>query len=255
MRISDYRGRKVGIVGIARSGLAAIRALQAAGATTFAFDDDAPTLERAVALGAAIGRPEDVGTLDALLLSPGIPLTHPAPHPLVRMAREASVPIIGDIDLFAAEAGPRPIVGITGTNGKSTTTALTHHLLRAAGRPALLGGNIGAAVLDLELDQPEEVVVLELSSFQLDLCRTLRCDVAAWLNLTPDHLDRHGSIEGYVAAKERIFRNQVTEDRAIVGIDDEISLAVAERLRAAGREVISVSVRQVPERGVGIRCV
>ncbi|MFO1047832.1 MAG: UDP-N-acetylmuramoyl-L-alanine--D-glutamate ligase [Geminicoccaceae bacterium] len=152
------------------------------------------------------------------------------------------MPVRGDVDLFAELLGERPVVGITGTNGKSTTTALVHHLLRTAGVDAEVGGNIGRPVFELELGPPERVFVLELSSFQLDLCDTLRCRVAVWLNLTPDHLDRHGDLAGYVAAKERIFRNQAGGDRIVIGVDDAPSRGVAERLAAAGRDVTTVSV-------------
>jgi UDP-N-acetylmuramoylalanine--D-glutamate ligase len=163
---------------------------------------------------------------------------------LILAARGHGVPIRGDVDLLAELVGPRPVVGITGTNGKSTTTALIHHLLRSAGVDAELGGNIGRPVLELDLGPLDRVLVLELSSFQLDLCERLCCRVAVWLNLTPDHLDRHGDLAGYVAAKERIFSNQGEGDVAVVGIDDAPSQEVAYRLRALGRKVVTVSLDQ-----------
>lgn len=250
--IGRYRDRRVGVLGLARSGLAVARALRAGGADVVAWDDDPAALQRAMELGAWPGEAEDLAELAALVVSPGVPTNFPAPHPLVAAARGAGVPITGDVDLFAEVAAPRPILGITGTNGKSTTSALIHHLLRAAGRPAQLAGNIGRPVFDLVLGGPEETIVLELSSFQLELARELACRVAVWLNLTPDHLDRHGGLAGYVAAKRRIFELQGPEDRAVVGIDDPISAEIAEDLVRQGRAPVRVSVGAVPAGGIGV---
>lgn len=250
--LDRFRDRRVGVLGLARSGLAVARALRAGGADVVAWDDDPAALQRALELGAWPGSTDDLPELAALVVSPGVPLHHPAPHPLVAAARALGVPVTGDVELFAEVVGARPIVGVTGTNGKSTTTALVHHLLLAAGRPAQLGGNIGRPVFDLVLGPEDEVLVLELSSFQLDLVETLACRVAVWLNLTPDHLDRHGGLEGYVAAKKRIFAPQRPDDRAVVGIDDPISAGVADELERRGRAPIRVSVGRVPERGVGV---
>ena len=252
--LEEYRGRHVGILGLARSGLAAARALKAAGAEVLAFDDKPEALARAAAhLGLTPGGPGDVAGLSLLVPSPGVPLTHPRPHPVIAAAREAGVPLRGDVDLFAAVAAPRPIVAITGTNGKSTTTALVHHLLASAGADAVRGGNIGEAVFDLDLGSETRVLVLELSSFQLDLCERLAPRVAVWLNLTPDHLDRHGDLEGYARAKRRIFAGQGGGDAAVVGIDDAPSRDLADELEAQGRRVLRVSVGAVPDGGVGVR--
>lgn len=233
--LGRYAGKKVGVLGLARSGLAAARALAAAGAEVVAFDDKAGAV---AASGFRAGRAEEVPGLALLVPSPGVPLS----HPLIGAARMAGVPVRGDVDLFAEAIGDRRVVGITGTNGKSTTTALVHHLLLTARVDAVLGGNIGRPVLELEAGSEGRVFVLELSSFQLDLTERLRCRVAAWLNLTPDHLDRHGDLPSYIAAKERIFRNQGVDDAAVVGIDDEPSREVAYRLRAQGRKVVTVSL-------------
>jgi UDP-N-acetylmuramoylalanine--D-glutamate ligase len=233
--LTSYAGKMVGILGMARSGIAAARALSNAGAAVAAFDDCPQAL---AASGRHPGDPAEVARLALLVPSPGVPLD----HPLIAATRAAGVPIRGDVDLFAELAGERPIVGITGTNGKSTTTALTRHLLARAGVDAVLGGNIGLPVLELEPGPPGRTFVLELSSFQLELCERLRCRVAVWLNLTPDHLDRHGDLAGYIAAKERIFRHQGTGDAAVVGIDDAPSRDLAQRLRAVGREVVTVAV-------------
>lgn len=250
--LDRYRGARVGVLGMARSGLALTRALVDAGAAVLAWDDKPAALEAALRLGARPGTADDVPTLGMLVVSPGVPLTHPAPHPLVAAARAAGITVTGDVELFAQVAAPRPIVGITGTNGKSTTTALVHHLLVAAGRPALMGGNIGRPVFELELGREDQTIVLELSSYQLDLCEHLRCRVAVWLNLTPDHLDRHGSLEGYIAAKRRIFENQTADDVAVIGVDDAPSRAVAAELRAQVQRVVEVSVGRELLGGVGV---
>ena len=239
MPLTRYAGSTVGILGMARSGIAAARALAAAGAEVLTFDD------RPEALAGTPwrpGRPADIPALAFLVVSPGIPLTHPQPHPLIEAARAARVAVRGDVDLFAEAASERPIVGVTGTNGKSTTTALIHHLLTVAGLDAELGGNIGRPVLELEPGPPGRIFVLELSSYQLELAEALRCRVAVWLNLTPDHLDRHGDLAGYLAAKERIFSGLGKGDVAVVGIDDAPSRAVTARLAARGVDVRTVAV-------------
>ena len=179
--------------------------------------------------------------LALLIPSPGVPFTHPRTHEVIAAAQAAGVAVRGDVDLFAELVAPRRIVGVTGTNGKSTTTALIQHLLATAGVDAVRGGNIGEAVFDLDQGGPERVFVLELSSFQLDLAPTLRCAVAVWLNLTPDHLDRHGDLDGYIRAKSRIFEHQKPGDAAVIGVDDEPSREVARALREQGRRVIRVS--------------
>ena len=248
--LERYRGRKVGVLGLARSGRAVAAALAAAGAEVVVFDDDPGTL---AAAGYRHGAPEDIPGLALLVPSPGVPLTHPRPHPLIAAARLAGVPVRGDVDLFADLLGERRVVGITGTNGKSTTTALVHHLLRVAGVDAVQGGNIGRPVFELEPGPPERVFVLELSSYQLDLCEHLRCRVAVWLNLTPDHLDRHGDLAGYVAAKERIFARQGPGDVAVSGIDDEPGQAEALRLRELGRDVVTVSLTETLSAQVAVR--
>ena len=176
------------------------------------------------------------------MLSPGVPLTHPKPHWTVERAKAAGVEVIGDIELFARERAARapdaPLVAITGTNGKSTTTALIAHILREAGRDVALGGNIGVPVLDLPPPAPERVHVIECSSFQIDLAPSLKPSVGLLINLTPDHLDRHGTMENYAAIKERLV---AASDTALVGLDDEYCRAIAARLKAAGRRVVGVS--------------
>ncbi len=235
--LDRFRGSRVGVLGLAASGRAAARALAAAGADVVGFDDRPEAL--AASAGLRAGQAGEVARLDLLLPSPGVPLT----HPLIVAAKAAGVPVRGDVDLFAELLGPRALVGVTGTNGKSTTTALVHHLLAAAGVDAVMGGNIGRPVFDLDPGPESRVFVLELSSYQLELCAHLRCRVGVWLNLTPDHLDRHGTLAGYAAAKERLFAGQAAGDVAVVGIDDPPGRALAARLRAEGRRrVVSVSL-------------
>jgi UDP-N-acetylmuramoylalanine--D-glutamate ligase len=238
--IGELRGRRVGILGYARSGAALAQALRKNGAEVCVFDDGEAARARARDAGFAVGGIEDVPSLALLVPSPGVPLWFPKPHPLVAAARAAGVPVTGDIQLFADSRPDLRLVGITGSNGKSTTSALLHHLLNACGVPALLGGNIGTPVF--ALDAPcGATVVLELSSFQLDLCDRLRTAVGVWLNLAPDHLDRHGSLEGYIAAKRRLFDQQSPDAHAVIAVDDAISRAVADSLEAQGRRPVRVS--------------
>lgn len=246
---TPYRERTVGVFGLARSGRAAVEALSAAGATVFAWDD-APARRAGLPVAPVDLYAVDPAGLDALVLAPGVPLSHPAPHPLAEKAREAAVPIIGDIELFAAARGdlaPHSVVGITGTNGKSTTAALMAHTLEVGGRPAALGGNIGIPVLGLEPLAEGGSYVFELSSFQLELTHSLDCEIAILLNITPDHLDRHGSFESYVAAKRRLFEMQGPSHVAIIGVDDAPGRDIAACIE---QPVIPVSVRRPLEDGV-----
>lgn len=245
--------QRLGILGMARSGMAVLRDALASGQDCVVFDDGAKALEQAAAAGGTPGRLADVAELEALVVSPGVPLHHPIPHPVIVAARAHGVTITSDIDLFARRLGGRRTIGITGTNGKSTTTALIHHLLATAGRDAVLGGNIGKPVLELELGQPERVFVLELSSYQLDLATEIAPDVAVLLNITPDHLDRHGTFAAYVAAKQRLFDLQPPAGTAVIGVDDPSSKAMADELEASGRRVIRISAAQALAAGVFAR--
>lgn len=242
-------GCKVGVLGLARSGRAAMRWLAAQGALPVAFDDAAEVLREARERGERAGSADEIGTLAALVPSPGVPLT----HPLVVAARQHGVPLWSDVDLFTRTLPPRRLIGVTGTNGKSTTSALIHHLLVAAGRPAVLGGNIGLPVLDLDPGPADAVIVLELSSFQLELCRSTACDVAVWLNLTPDHLDRHRDMAGYAAAKRRIFANPPAGAVAVIGADDAASREEAARLGdRGGWRVVRISGAGPVPGGIGV---
>jgi UDP-N-acetylmuramoylalanine--D-glutamate ligase len=257
--VDVFEGREVAVFGLARSGLAAARSLRAGGARLSLWDES----EKARAAAAAEGFDlVDLTTADwsrfaALVLSPGVPLTHPAPHWTVERAHAAGVEIVGDIELFAraiaaAPAHKRPrVVAITGTNGKSTTTALVGHMLAHAGRDVRVGGNIGVGVLGLEPMHGGAVYVLELSSYQLDLTSSLKPDVAIILNITPDHLERHGGLEGYAAAKQRILLNQGKGDTAVIGVDDDWGQRICTEITAANRRTIwPISARKAMGRGV-----
>ncbi|MEO9968541.1 MAG: UDP-N-acetylmuramoyl-L-alanine--D-glutamate ligase [Hyphomonadaceae bacterium] len=225
--ITEYAGRDVAVFGLGRTGLSAARALTAGGATVHAWDDNEETRAKAEAAGVTLSdiNKRDWQNFAALVLSPGVPYKFPQPHRIVRMAEMSGIPIVGDMELFARAVNNLPdrarpkVVGITGTNGKSTTTALIGHILSEAGRDARVGGNIGKGVLDMEPLNANSIYVLELSSYQLDLIDSLHCDVGVFLNLTPDHLDRHGDLDGYMEAKKRLFRNQTSSDYAVIGVD------------------------------------
>ncbi len=243
-----YQGQSIGVFGLARSGLATVHSLVASGATVFAWDDNIEAREKVSACAHDLYI-MDFDLLDALVLAPGIPLTHPAPHPLVVKAQAANVPIISDLDVFEAARSTLPqhkLVGITGTNGKSTTTALVGHILGEAGLPVAIGGNIGTGVLALDPLPEGGVYVLELSSFQLDLCQKLACDVGILLNITPDHLDRHGSMDAYVGAKQRLFSLQPQSAVPVVGIDDDYCRSIAQHCPS----VVPVSVKSQVSGGV-----
>jgi UDP-N-acetylmuramoylalanine--D-glutamate ligase len=257
--VDAFQGRDVAIFGLGRSGLPAARALLAGGARVALWDDSAAARGAALAEGFDLVdlKAADWSRFAALVLAPGVPLTHPKPHWVVDKAREAGVEIIGDVELFAravasAPAHRRPrVVAITGTNGKSTTTALIGHILARAGRDTRVGGNIGVGVLSLEPMHGGAVYVLELSSYQLDLTSSLKADVAILLNITPDHLDRHGDMEGYAAAKRRILLNQGKGDTAIIGVDDDWGQRICTEITAANRRTIwPISARKAMGRGV-----
>ncbi|MGH6855060.1 MAG: UDP-N-acetylmuramoyl-L-alanine--D-glutamate ligase [Aestuariivirga sp.] len=243
----------MGVFGLARSGTAVIEALRLGGAEVFAWDDSAPVVDKARAAGLAIAdlRKLDFATLDALVLSPGVPLTHPEPHWTVRQAKQAGIEIIGDTEVFQreVEGSGASIVAITGTNGKSTTAALTGHLFKAAGRDTDIGGNIGTAVFLMRPPAKGRVYVLELSSFQIDLMTTLRPDAAILTNLAPDHLDRHGTMENYARVKARLFKGQRPGQTALCSVDDEWSAAIADGI-ATGADVRRVSVERTLDDGI-----
>jgi len=242
----DWAGRRYAVLGLARSGTATVRALEAGGADVVAWDADEarrqPFVRETVDAGTLTLAPlDDLTGFDALVVSPGVPLNA---HPLVAKAREAGVSIIGDIELFAqghADLPAHKVVGITGTNGKSTTTALVKHLCDTAGIPALMGGNIGLPILEQMPLPAGGVYVLELSSYQIDLTATLDCDVAVLLNITPDHLDRYDGFDAYAASKARLFAMQSSGHDAVIGIGDAPSAAIARTLSSRGEHLTRIA--------------
>ncbi|MFN9711972.1 MAG: UDP-N-acetylmuramoyl-L-alanine--D-glutamate ligase [Alphaproteobacteria bacterium] len=257
--VTAFAGKTVAVFGLARTGLAAARALVAGGATVALWDDKPAARDAALAEGfelTDISRSDWAG-YDALMLSPGVPLTHPAPHWTVTKANSSGVEILGDIELFARTVNASPehrrprIIAITGTNGKSTTTALIGHICAEAGRDVRVGGNIGQGVLSLDVMHGGAGYVLELSSYQLDLTSSLRPDVSIILNISPDHLERHGTMANYVAAKRRILLNQGKGDTAVIGVDDEWCSQICTEITAANRRTtVAISASKTIGRGV-----
>lgn len=242
--VTTLAGRNVALFGLGGSGLSTLRALQAGGAHVSAWDDSPASREKAEAEGIAPVDLREAHWPDfaAFILAPGVPLTHPKPHWSVEFARQANVEIIGDIELFCRErarhAPQAPLVAITGTNGKSTTTALIAHILRETGYDVQMGGNIGTPILDLEPPSGTSVHVIECSTFQIDLAPSLNPSVGVLLNLTPDHLDRHGTMENYAAIKQRLVE---ASDYAIVGRDDFLCETIFQHLKRGGRSVVGVA--------------
>ncbi|MBS7545132.1 UDP-N-acetylmuramoyl-L-alanine--D-glutamate ligase [Ancylobacter oerskovii] len=254
--VTTFRDRRVALFGLGGSGRATAHALIAGGADVIAWDDAIASVEAADDEDIPTGdlRALEWGTVDALVLAPGVPLTHPKPHWSVELAKAAGVEVIGDIELFVRErrahAPGAPMVAITGTNGKSTTTALINHLFKASGRDAQIGGNFGPAILSLDPPAPGRVHVVECSSYQIDLSPTLDASVGILLNLSPDHLDRHGDMAHYAAVKERLVAGVEPGGTAVVGVDDEWSRAIADRLEAAGRTLVRLSVLHALDDGI-----
>lgn len=255
--VPGFEGRRVAVFGLGRSGITAARALQAGGALPILWDDGVSGRMQAEAEGFAV---EDLTVADwtsfeALVLSPGAPLTQPKPHWTVDKAHEAGVPVIGDIELFARALDALPeaerprVVAITGTNGKSTTTALIASVLKRAGLMVHMGGNIGIGVLALPRPTPKAVYVIEVSSYQLDLTTRFKPDVAILTNVSPDHLDRHGGMEGYVKAKARLFQVMTDQSLALIGVDEEWGRKVAAQI--TGPKVQTITTHPSPLGGKG----
>ena len=254
MKADSFSGKRVALFGLGGSGRATARALAEAGADLCAFDDNPASVSAASEEGIPTAdlREIDWTGVESLVLAPGVPLTHPKPHWTVDLAHGAGAEIIGDVEIFGRERAMKaplaPFVAITGTNGKSTTTALIAHCVRASGRDAQLGGNIGVPVLTLAEPTPEHHYVVECSSYQIDLAPTLRPSVGILLNLTPDHLDRHGTMEHYASVKERLVAGS---EAAVVGVDDIYCRAIADRLEGEAKRVVRISGQSRLSGGVG----
>lgn len=253
MPVTSLGGRKVALFGLGGSGLATAQALMAGGADVTAWDDNPASVEKAKAAGITTA---DLHGIDwksfaSFVLSPGVPLTHPKPHWTVDLAHAAGVEIIGDVELFVRErtklAPDCPFIAITGTNGKSTTTALIAHVLKSSGRNTQLGGNIGTAVLTLDPPAANRFYVVECSSYQIDLAPSINPSAGILLNLTPDHLDRHGTMQHYADVKERLVAGS---KNAIVGVDDSYCSQIADRIERAGVSVTRISRRLALKDGI-----
>ena len=248
--VSAFAGKTVAVFGLGGSGLASASALLAGGADVVGWDDSTDTVAKAISAGIPTAdlRQIDWSRIAALVLAPGVPLTHPVPHWSVGLARSAAVEVIGDIELFCRERRANvpdaPFVAITGTNGKSTSTALVGHLLKGADYDVQIGGNIGTAILSLEPPRAGRVHVIECSSYQIDLAPSLDPSVGILINVTEDHLDRHGTLRQYAAVKERLVAGVQDSGTAIVGVDDNWCAAAADRIEQAGKRLVRVSVRR-----------
>jgi UDP-N-acetylmuramoylalanine--D-glutamate ligase len=255
--VTTYRDQPIAVFGLGASGMAASLALRDGGANLMVWDDSAERCDAALKLGLA---PNDLyaapADYSALVVAPGVPLTHPQPHELVAKATAGNVPVIGDIELFAQMRARLPghqVVAITGTNGKSTTTALIAHIINVCGGEALACGNIGTPILALEALSEGGVYVIEMSSYQIDLTHSLQPELAILLNVAPDHLDRHGDIDHYAAVKQSLLTGQRDDGVAIVGVDDPWGRAAVKQLRQGGRlNVVPVSVERSLDDGVSV---
>ena len=253
--ITAYRDKSVAVFGLGRTGLSAARALVTGGARVLVWDDDPNRRLAAVNLGAEAAAPSDDGWkgIAALVLSPGVPLTYPQPHMVVGLADRLGAEILGDVELFARTRPAAPVAAVTGTNGKSTTTSLLGHILSSAGRRAEVGANLGRPVLDFDVLPADGAYVLELSSYQIDLTKGLRPRVVGLLNISPDHLDRHGGMDGYVAAKRRLLEMAGPDATLVIGSDDDWSAQLCRAMRAAGRQVVEISLRHEIAEGMVVR--
>jgi len=256
-----FQGQTLAVFGLGRTGITAALSLAKGGADVWAWDDNEAAREAAKAQGVSVKDLNEAtwSEFEAMVLSPGVADTLPKAHWTAEKAKAAGVPIICDIEIFAREVAALPedqrpkIIAITGTNGKSTTTALIGHVLKACGKDAEIGGNIGRGVLDLDKVHAGKHYVIELSSYQLERTQSLRANAAVFLNLSPDHLERHGDMAGYEAAKIRIFYNQTSADTAVIGVDTKETKRIFSELKAKnGRRIIPISTRKSLGRGVSV---
>ncbi len=255
--VNEFADKQVAVFGLGRTGLSVIMSLQAGGASVIAWDDAAEAREDASKVGAVIMDPSGWNWLriEILVLSPGIPLTDPEPHDIVVRARHADVPVMGDMELFAravnASGKDVKIVAVTGTNGKSTTTSLIAHLLSRSGIEPRVGGNMGVPVLDLDPPEDGAIYLLEVSSYQADLIESLRLDIVVFLNLTPDHLNRHGDMAGYMKAKMRLVDRLTSSGKAVIGASSRPTQELCTKFTLSRKEaLIAISSEQVLGEGV-----
>ena len=261
IKAATFRGQDVAVFGLGRTGLTAAKSLAAGGARVHAWDDRADARDLAAKEGISLTdlTKADWSDFSALVLSPGVPHKLPKPHWTAQRANASDTPIICDIEIFAREIAARApdnrpkIIAITGTNGKSTTTALIGHVLSTCNRAVQIGGNIGRGVLDLDRMHAGMVYVIELSSYQLERAPSLHADVAVFLNLSPDHLERHGDMAGYEQAKKNIFNNQTAKDTAVIGIDNPAGRHLCSAMKAKnGRCIVPISGHKSLAHGAGV---
>lgn len=255
MESRAYQNRDIAVFGLGKSGFSTAKRLHDGRAHVTVWDDNEDRQAEASRSGLIVRDMVKDGwqSPELLVLSPGVPLTHPTPHPVVSLAKTSKTKIIGDIEIFLNEKTAGKLVGITGTNGKSTTTALIHHILVSSGRETALGGNFGTPVMDLPQLGASGSYILELSSYQLDLTPSWCADIAIILNITPDHLDRHGDMAGYVGVKERIFQNQTKDGIAVINSDDPICHDMMERLTMNGsQKIVPISIEKEMAEGVSV---
>jgi len=250
--VTVFKSKRAAVFGLGSSGISAAKALIAGGASVAAWDDGEKSRDKAKQEGIPLLelRNADWSSFEALVLAPGVPLTHPQPHWTVISAAEHGVPVIGDVELFLRErariAPEAPFIAITGTNGKSTTTALTAHILKTAGKDVQVGGNLGTPILALDPPKDGRYHVVEMSSYQIELAPSLKPTAGAMLNVTPDHLDRHGTMERYAHIKTIV---PARAQFPVVGVDDDYGRNLVRTLTAQGRDVIPVSTREIVARG------
>ena len=259
IKATTFAGQRVAVFGLGRTGVSAALSLQAGGADVWAWDDQEAARDDAAKAGVHVRDLNEIdwAKFDELVLSPGVPHELPEPHWTASAAKAFGMPIICDIEILAREIYARPegdrpkVIAITGTNGKSTTTALIGHVLQSLGKDAQIGGNIGRGVLDLDRMHAGSHYIIELSSYQLERTFSFRANAAIFLNFSPDHLDRHGTLEAYGEIKTRIFNNQTSDDTVIIGVDDDFGKALTTKLKARnGRRFVPVSARRALGRGV-----
>lgn len=252
----SFKDKKIVVLGLGRSGLSTVKACEKAGAHVLAWDDQESARNKAQQQGVTL---TDLTTIDwkevdHFILSPGIPHHYPTPHPLVVCAKEAGISPISDIDVLCISQPQARYIAITGTNGKSTTTSLIGHILKEKGVPIEVGGNIGIPALDLMPLQEDGTYVLELSSYQLETSPHLHAHIGVLLNITPDHLDRHGGMDGYVKAKRGIYRNTTSEDTLVISVDDPYCLTIYETLKKTKPlKLLPISLTQLLPMGISVQ--
>ncbi len=251
-----FTDQKVAVLGLGRSGQSMVKSLIQTGAEIFAWDDQESAREAAKKMGIPLRELNSLKweEVNHLILSPGIPHHYPAPHPLVARAQIAGLRPVSDIEILFQSQPQARYVGITGTNGKSTTTTLIGHILKERNIPVEVGGNLGVPVMDLNPLDKEGTYVLEMSSYQLETSPSLHFNVAILLNITPDHLERHGGMDGYIAAKKLIYRNATSEDTLVISVDDVPCAMIYETLKASGKiKLLPISTCKVLVDGIYVK--